>query len=370
MAHLSTLSAPIAVEGLSPAAAALVQTMRESLRQNGPLYPRGGGSKTAIAPPDGAIILDMQPCRGVLEYEPEEFTFTALAGTPATEVVALLAEHGQYLPFDPLLVAQGATLGGTVAANLAGPGRYRYGGVRDFLIGVRFLDGRGNLVRGGGKVVKNAAGFDFPKFLVGSLGHFGLLVELTFKVFPRPASYATLRVALPDMETAVHLLQRLTMSPLEMDALDLTPPGTLWIRIGGLPEAEETRLENLWRFCGAGERLEPDGNFWQAAGALAWAAAAALVVKVPITPKRISRLEAALAPWGVERRYSVGGQVAWIAWNDTPQALSDLLAQQGLSGLAVLGRPLPQPLLGKPPDPVFMKRVKQVFDPDGRFSSD
>jgi glycolate oxidase FAD binding subunit len=97
-----------------------------------------------------------------LAYEPGEFTFTALAGTPVGEVKQLLAEQGQYLPFDPLLVERGATLGGVVAAGTAGPGRYRYGGVRDLLMGVRFVDGLGRLVGGGGQVVKESAGVDVP----------------------------------------------------------------------------------------------------------------------------------------------------------------------------------------------------------------
>ena len=114
-----------------------------------------------------------------------EFTFTALAGTPVREIAAALAERGQYLPFDPMLREAGATLGGTVAAGLSGPGRFRYGGLRDFILGVRFVDGEGRLLRLGGKVVKNAAGFDLPKFFVGSLGRFGVLAEMTFKVFPK-----------------------------------------------------------------------------------------------------------------------------------------------------------------------------------------
>ena len=115
-----------------------------------------------------------------------------LAGTRVSEVVATLGEQGQYLPFDPLLADSGATIGGTVASNASGPGRFRFGGIRDFLLGVRFVDGRGNCIRGGGQVVKNAAGFDYPKLLVGSQGKLGLIYELTFKVFPRPESYATL----------------------------------------------------------------------------------------------------------------------------------------------------------------------------------
>lgn len=346
-----------------------LSSVRARLQGGAHLHVRGGRSKTALAAPDEAAVIDLHDCRGVLEYEPSEFTFTALAGTPVADVVGLLSEHGQYLPFDPLLVAQGATLGGTIAANTAGPGRYRYGGVRDFLIGVRFVDGRGNLVQGGGKVVKNAAGFDFPKFFVGSLGRFGVLLEVTFKVFPRPAAYATLKVTTPDMDSAVHTVQRLTTSPLEMDALDLTPPGIVWIRIGGLPEAMETRLDNLRRFCGGGKVIVEDSDFWREAAELAWVPADALAVKIPLTPKRIQPLEAALVPLAAERRYSVGGNVAWVAWPDSPQALDTLLLQQGLSGLALTGRPLARPLLGKQPDPIFLQRVRQALDPDGRFGT-
>ena len=104
--------------------------------------------------------------RGIVEYEPEEFTFTALAGTPvARDRARRWREQGQYLPFDPLLAEAGATLGGTVAAGVSGPGRFRYGGVRDFILGVRFVDGLGRLLRMGGKVVKNAAGFDSAQVL-------------------------------------------------------------------------------------------------------------------------------------------------------------------------------------------------------------
>ncbi len=95
---------------------------------------------------------------------------TMLAGTRVSEVISILGKQGQYLPFDPLLADRGATIGGTVASNAAGSGRFRFGGIRDFLLGVRFVDGRGKCIRGGGQVVKNAAGFDYPKLLVSQLG--------------------------------------------------------------------------------------------------------------------------------------------------------------------------------------------------------
>ena len=240
--------------------------LQEIVRIGQQILPRGGGSKPALSTPGtDATVVEMNGLAGLLEYEPGEYTFTAYAGTAVHHIQHELAKNGQYLPFDPLLAARGATLGGTIAANTSGSGRYRYGGVRDFILGVRFVDGYGRLIHAGGKVVKNAAGFDFPKFFVGSLGRFGVLLELTFKVFPQPASYATLKVMRPDMDTAVQTLQRLATSSLEMDALDITPPGTVWIRIGGLPEAIEIRLDNLRRFCAGGDVIVQDSDFWQEA---------------------------------------------------------------------------------------------------------
>ena len=167
-------------------------------------------------------MLDLSRLSGVLEYEPGEFTFTALAGTPLASVDSLLAEHGQYLPFDPPLAERGATLGGTVAAGLSGPGRYRYGGVRDFILGVRFVDGAGALVRGGGKVVKNAAGFDLPKLMVGSLGQLGVLVELTLQSLPAAGGHAdACTPSSPAWRRRWRRCTALYTAPLDVDALDL-----------------------------------------------------------------------------------------------------------------------------------------------------
>jgi len=170
----------------------------------------------------------------MVEYEPSEFTFTALAGTPIREIAGILAEREQYLPFDPTLVEAGATLGGTVASGLSGPGRFRFGGIRDFLFCVQFLDSAGRLLRLGGKVVKNAAGFDLPKFFTGSLGRFGLLVEITFKVFPQPPARLTMKLEAPTAEAALRIITVAANSRWELDALDLLPDApALRLRLAG-----------------------------------------------------------------------------------------------------------------------------------------
>src|SRR5207237_6012057 len=170
-----------------------------------------------------ATRLSTAGLRGILEYDPSEFTFTALAGTPVKEIAATLAERGQYLPFDPLCLDAGATLGGTVASGVNGPGRFRFGGLRDFILGVKFVDGLGRLLRLGGKVVKNAAGFDVPKFMVGSLGRFGALIEITFKVFPRPAATLTLKLRVDGAESARRIIIEAANSRWQPEAIDLLP---------------------------------------------------------------------------------------------------------------------------------------------------
>ena len=200
----------------------------------------GARTKPRLADVDAERITTTA-LRGITEYDPGEFTITALAGTPVREVVAALAERGQHLPFDPLLVDAGATIGGVVAANAAGPGRFRSGGVRDFILGVRFVDGLGRILRLGGKVVKSAAGFDVPKFLVGSLGRFAAIGEVTFKVFPRPAAVRTLRLPY----SAVRLTE-LARSRHEIDALDVPPGGeTLLVRLAGPPAAIDAQAREI-----------------------------------------------------------------------------------------------------------------------------
>ncbi len=227
------------------------------------LRPVGGGTKTALSGVEPADVrLDLSQLTGMLEYQPDECTFTALAGTRIDAVEALLAEHGQCLPFEPPFATRGATLGGTVASGLNGPGRFHYGGVRDFLIGARFVDGEGRLVRGGGRVVKNAAGFYLHHLLLGSLGRLGVLVEVTFKVFPRPLATATLEVSCGSLSAALTALAALRCSAHEVDAVDLTPPGTLHVRIGGAASALGARLDALAavlrRCAGRGPRRSTD----------------------------------------------------------------------------------------------------------------
>jgi glycolate oxidase FAD binding subunit len=347
-----------------------VADVQDFIRGRPLILPRGGGTKTALSSPtDGEAVLDLSGLAGIVEYDPHEFTFTALAGTAVREVEAVLAQHGQYLPFDPPLVGAGATLGGTVATGLSGPRRYRYGGVRDFVLGVRFVDGGGDLVHGGGKVVKNVAGFDFPKLMVGSLGRLGVLVEMSFKVFPRAQSHATVRLESSDFAAALDALKRLYVSRFDIEALDLQPPGVVWVRIGGLPESLDSRIERLLEFMGQTARVargDEEAALWETAREFSWAPTGSSLVKVSLTPGRVAALEARLAGTAVARRYSAGGNVAWIAWPGDLSDLGAILTSLELGGLCFVG-PVGHSRLGVWTGEAFAERVKRALDPAGRF---
>jgi glycolate oxidase FAD binding subunit len=350
-----------------------IDDARLIVRQAVRLLPRGGGTKPALSTPmDGMDVIDMTLLSGMLEYEPGEFTFTALAGTPVAQVAQILAEHGQYLPFDPLLVERGATLGGTVAANSSGPGRFHYGGLRDFLIGVRYIDSNGHLVRGGGKVVKNAAGFDLPKLMVGSLGGFGVLVELSFKVLPRPETFVTLRLDLDDLSGALQAMGKASTARLDLDALDIIPADQgyqLCVRLGGLQAALPARLERLrLLFDSGGEVIEnqDEAGLWRAARELEWALPNSALVKAALTPERIPRLEALLAGKPVLRRYSCGGQMAWLSADAPLKEINAWFKQLQLNGTAFFGPP-GWPRLGDFSGRPFYIRVKDALDPVRHF---
>ena len=341
-----------------------------AVRGGARLLPRGGGSKPALSTGDGsAAVLETRALSGIVEYNPGEFTFTAQAGTPLAEIAATLAEHGQRLPFDPPLVEAGATVGGAIASGLSGPGRQRYGGLRDFILGVRFVDGQGQLVRGGGKVVKNAAGFDLPKLMVDSLGRLGILVEASFKVFPLPAAWATVRAEFATLAAACDALARLAVSRFDVEALDLTPyDHAVYVRIGGLPAVLPGRAQRIVDFLGAGSLMAEaeDADFWRAGRECTWAAPGAALAKVPLSLHSLPALDAALDGAGAARRYSVGGALAWVAWPGDPAALDALLQAQGLSGLLIRGQAA-TPFLGAPPERAFYSRVKRALDPHGKF---
>lgn len=210
---------------------ALVEQVRAAIAGRTPLRIAGGGSKAFLGRRCDGRTLSVREHRGVVEYAPTELVITARAGTPLSEIEQVLAEHGQRLPFDPPRFSANATLGGAVAAGLAGPGRPWHGAPRDLVLGVKLLDGHGRVQRFGGQVMKNVAGYDVARLMAGALGTLGVLLEVSVKVLPRPAVCHT-RVLERDQAAALRMMRELAGKPAPLaGACHLD--GCLYLRLAG-----------------------------------------------------------------------------------------------------------------------------------------
>ena len=346
--------------------------LAEAVRATPRVLAVGAGTKPRLSAVNCPKLSTVK-LNGMVEYEPSEFTFTALAGTPVRDIAAALAACGQYLPFDPMLTSAGATLGGTVAAGLSGPGRFRFGGLRDFILGVQFVDGAGRLLRLGGKVVKNAAGFDLPKFFVGSLGRFGILTEITFKVFPAPGSRLTLLLNANDVETVVRIMAAAGSARWEVEALDWLPDASsVALRLGGPGPALATLArEILSRWPGEILPAAEADQLWADLHDFAWAgvsAASRPLIKVALTPGILPAFHQGMAALpGAQAHVSAGGNVAFVSVRDGTQVtlLDQQLSAQKLAGLALCGD---SPLwLGTRPKFRITGAVKAALDAENRF---
>ena len=345
---------------------AKVQGLRDTIRRHDRVAVRGAGSKAVHMPGDQTAILDAGSLTGVLEYNPAEFTITAFAGSRVADIQSLLAAEGQFLPFDPPL-EDNATVGGTIACALGGEGRWRFGGVRDFILGLRFLDGRGELLYSGSRVVKNAAGFDLPKLMTGSLGSLALIVEVTFKVFPRPEASGTVSVSGPlsDLLGAMAKLScgRHEITSLVLDAADTGP--VLHIRQTGRANQLPARLEDLRQTLGgSGNVLMNDRDLWL--GITEWSRTTSeAVIRVPVCPSRIRELTQGLSTLGMGMRWGSGGHLLWLSgpWDER---IEGQLAHCGLTGVVLRGPRAPR-LAGAWREPRLLNRVRSVLDPDRKL---
>jgi glycolate oxidase FAD binding subunit len=335
----------------------------------------GAGTKSAmVAARCDAVRVELNALTGVVDHQPSEFLITALAGTTIADLQKTLDTHCQYFPFDPPLVNAGATIGGTVAAGLSGPGRLRYGGIRDFIMGIRFVDGKGSIVSGGGRVVKNAAGYDLPKLMVGSGGFLGPIVELTLKIFPRPAIESSLRIAVGDFATAVSLQSILARSAVELTALDLLPEGTLVVRISGEESAVSVSIDRVCKIvsqhapAATVDRCGQDPSLWQPLLDASWLEPGDRLVRVVVPPAKLSDIERSFVEAIVPRRYSVAGNLAWVRWPAIrPLAQLDELLRFHRIGATVLIGQASQCRLGVRGNESMIARVKSAIDPDGKF---
>ena len=324
---------------------------------------QGGGSKDFHGRRAVGEDFALAEHAGVVDYEPTELVVTVRGGTPLAELEALLAAQGQFLAFEPPHFGAGATVAGCVAAGLSGPRRASVGAVRDFVLGVKLLDGRGEVLSFGGQVMKNVAGYDVSRLVAGSLGTLGVILELSLKVLPRPPREATLRFELAEGE-AIDRLNDWGGQPLPISA-SAWSAGVLTLRLSGAEAAVAAAITRL-----GGEQLADDqaSAFWDD-------------VKEQRSPlytlaghEQLWRLSlpSSAAPLRLSGRQVIewGGAQRWLA-GDLPAAQVRGRAAE-LGGHATLFRggdrasevfsPLPAPLFA------IHRRLKATFDPAGIFN--
>ena len=201
-----------------PLIAALQQRVRDAVSRSARLRVCGGGSKDFYGEPLSGDVLDVSTLTGVISYEPSELVVTVRAGTRLAELEAVLLTQGQCLPFEPPHFSPAATVGGMVASGLSGPARASVGALRDYVLGVKLLNGRGEVLTFGGQVMKNVAGYDVSRLLAGSLGTLGVLLEISLKVLPLAPGESTLMFAGIGQQQALDLLNRWGGQPLPLNA--------------------------------------------------------------------------------------------------------------------------------------------------------
>lgn len=250
---------------------ALIDQVRAAVAARTPLRIRGGDTKAFHGEPVSGQPLDTRGFSGIVAHEPSELVITVRAGTPLAEVEAALAEKGQHLPFDPPHFGAGSTIGGAVAAGLAGPARATAGGVRDYVLGAQFINGQAEWLTFGGQVMKNVAGYDISRALAGSMGTLGVITHLSLKVLPVAPAEATLVFKLGQHD-ALEQLHRWGGQPLPLNAScwvkDDTAadrPELLFVRLRGAVAAVEAACERLAREAG-GQRMDnaQSGPDWAA----------------------------------------------------------------------------------------------------------
>lgn len=335
---------------------ALADAVQAAHREHTPLCLRGAGTRDFYGRAPTGTPLAVADHRGVVSYEPTELVLTARAGTPLDELDALLAEQGQRLACEPPRFGPGSTLGGAVASGLSGPRRPYCGALRDFVLGVQLVNGTGTVLRFGGEVMKNVAGYDLSRLMVGALGTLGLLLEVSLKVLPAAAHECTLSLEC-DAAKALYLANRWAGTPLPLDAIAWYA-GRLCVRLAGTTEGVTAARLHL-----GGEEVPAAESHWLALRdhGHPFLAAPGPLWRLSVPPG--APLPELPGEWMIEW----GGAQRWLR-TEAPAA-SVRAATAAIGGHSTLFRggrreddvfqPLPAPLHA------LHRRLKMTFDPQG-----
>lgn len=322
-----------------------------------PLRIRAGGTKDFYGGSLAGELLDLSALSGITHCEPTELVISARAGTPLSVLERELSAHDQMLAFEPPRFDGRATIGGTVASGLSGPRRAYCGAARDFVLGVELIDGRGRLLRFGGKVIKNVAGFDVSRLMAGSLGTLGLLTEITLKTAPRPRAECSLRFEM-NQPQALESMARWATRALPLSAT-AWHDGVLSVRLSGAEAAVRLARDGL-----GGEIIADDSEYWESVRdqRLSFFATAQDLWRVSL-PAHLPGLP---VPGPVMLEW--GGSLRWLPGPQDSGALRELAAQFGGHATLYRARARPPEGMFQPLSPAMLsvhKRLKAAFDPYG-----
>ena len=357
-----------APQATDPALHTLIEQVRAARADGTGLDIRGGGTKTWYGEAPQGAPLDVTGLRDISSYEPTELVVTVRAGTPLAELEAALAEKGQCLPFEPPRFGDAGTVGGMVAAGLAGPARAAVGGVRDYVLGATLLNGRAEVLSFGGQVMKNVAGYDVARLLAGSMGTLGVICEVSLKVLPVPVARTTLRFDV-DQADALRLLNTWGGQPLPLSA-SAWWQGVLVLRLAGASAAVDAAMARL-----GGEAVDPamadafwtglrdqSDEFFLEAGKAQHAGAALWRLSVPSVAPPLALEGDILVEWGGAQRWLVcsapAAQVRAAAAAAGGHATLYRAQDKSPGVFAPLSAPLAR----------IQRQLKAAFDPDGVFN--
>lgn len=336
----------------------LQQSIQEAITSRTPVIIRGGGSKDFLGQCNPGKTLSVNGHKGITSYQPTELVLTARAGTPLKDIEMTLAESNQILPFEPPHFADTATFGGAVASGLSGPIRPYTGSVRDFVLGCKIINGKGEVLNFGGQVMKNVAGYDVSRLMVGAMGTLGLLLEISIKVLPVfPEQICLVQPRSPD--DALRFMRTLASQNLPLTGLAYDGDN-VHIRLAGAGAAVKAAGKKL-----GGEKQSQD-QFWQALKEQShpffsgdqplWR------LSVPPASKQLNLPGKQIIDWG--------GGLRWLKTDETPERLFNLATNSG--GHARLfrdGKP-DQPRMQPLPDVMLSlhQKIKDSFDPHAIFN--
>jgi len=321
-----------------------------------PLRIVGSGTKNFYGRVPHGQPLSLSKHRGIVSYEPTELVLTARAGTPLSEIEAALAANNQMLAFEPPHFGEPATLGGTIACGFSGPARPYTGAARDFVLGATIINGKGEVLSFGGQVMKNVAGYDLSRLMVGALGTLGVLLKISLKVLPKPDAECTLAFKQP-ADRALEQIATWSGLPIPLSAA-CHVGDRLYVRLSGYEQTIRAARTKL-----GGDENREGTKFWQALrehrlnffenDAPLWR------LSVPPATASINLPGDWLIDWGGAQRWLRTTAPSTDVWAATQRVGGHATLFRGGDRAAEVFQPLAAPLLQ------LHQNLKQAFDPNG-----